>query len=460
MLKKIGIAIEGKTFNYNGLSVQIDGDGLATLITDVGEILTFTTGNLSSVLNDSISFKHMGEKEKVINRTGSRGKKFKYTLREKRRYFINDVPVITTSCGRVVDVDQFGLPYHPDALDEKQYYDLDGEIVTLNSDLKQKAILRDDLMMPIFLGSKGEIRLSFKVDRYAIANDEGKAYLFDQSAGLINCARVMQYEKVARASIKKHFFTKQCPEASYNYDDLMARAYEEITKALTKFSSDKTINSVSQKSERKTMSDEDRLKFKQENLEISLIKGERQWITNPTYRAMWRLARDNSEKVKEGKTVSLNATLSRKAFQHIERKGQEEVDTDIFSMMSNISSDSFVDDTQFALMTMDDEIDLDDLVGASDDVIGINWSQAHTDYDELMDIIEESEGLEPEIQNAIVKDALIKLSPERLDEVKVLMRSGSASRDERKVKAATEAAKNDNSVEEVEVSDEEPEIEE
>ena len=442
MLAKKNAERTGKFIEIDGFSAQINENGGAVALDKDGNNFLLTHENILSFFGNSVNFKMIDEngydrveEGSVSEYMGIRGKSFKYTERVKCVYSTNGEPTITTSNAEEVIVDQFGYPFHPDAMNEKQYFTLEGDIITMNDEGKIKQKLDRKLRMPIFLNfGKIRVSLSYQVDCYSIADHEGKSYLFDQSAQLIDGDRVLKHDRVIKGVINKIFSIRQCIEGSYYYEDLINRGREVVTKSLINIDYDKAIKTVSSKSTRKKVSDEERLKYKLENPKEAFAKCEENWVQQALFNEFRRLSWKNSEKEKGGRAVSLTAAARRKAVK-VDESG---VVVNLFDMMSYCDEKSLANESECEddgieeFMGTAESLDLDNNLNDS--------KQAEIDKDNLLRIIDETEG---DInQDHIIKQMIRSLPSNRYEDLQLLIKES--------LMAPTRNARNARSAEEIE----------
>lgn len=427
---------KGKVIIRNGLQAQVDDSGLLVVIEN-GNNIKFTADGMSVILlgTEGIICRCVDKdgnarhpKADVVTRIGTRGKKFNYTERLRLEFYYDGKPVITTKYGAVVQVDQDGIPYHPEALSKTQHISQDGEYVVIdeNGFVQQEL---GDIRLPVSINAGViSLNLCFQVDRISFADLDGRALLFDQSAIEIDGARVVKYDKLIAAVINKTLPLKQCIEASYAYDDLMNRGREVAIKSLIQVDYDKAINTVSKNKSRKKISDEERIKYKLENPEKAFAECEENWVQQALFNEFRRLAWKNSEKEKGGRGVSLNAMLAKNSSQ-IDENGAS---VSIFDMMKESEEGLFDDDSEFGLDsdTSNEVFEFDNmeqLLGSDEfcDNNLMNLEQANRDKDEMIAISEEKG--EDELHAA-----LRRLPTHRYEDLQTLLRMNIASNDRSK----------------------------
>ena len=423
MLAKKGAERNGKVIIKFGLNTQIDENGAAALIHE-GRNWMATRESLQELLGATVSvqiFDENGnptrEELKSIHRVGARGKKFRYDPTLAYRYSLNGKPVLRTAYGTPVDVDQFGFPIHPDAYGEKQYYSMDGELVTLNFDFTVKEVLNEDLKMPIFLHGEKKIALSFQRDRYAIADMDGKCLLFDQSGIAIDDTRVMKFERLIRGVINKTLPLRKCVEGSYFYEDLIAVGHATIVRSLIKCDSDKALTTVSSTSKRKKVSDAERLKYKQENPEAAIAKCEENWVQQALFNEFRRLAWKHSEKEKGGRAVSMTLAVRRKAVK-LDNDGAQ---VDLIAMMNDCEEGSFGHEEDFDSSPFNE---MEELIGSEEapETYLMDVKQANEDMDRLLEMQDRMEGIDSDIRMAAIQKEMSKLSSQRQEDLAALLK--------------------------------------
>ena len=166
MLAHKGAQRTGKKITQFGLPAQVDENGLAVVL-NKGDSICLNQDGVESILGEKLEFNAIDEMGRprsseaaIIQYEGLRGKKFKYT--ERVRHTCSN---ITTTNGLPVILDQFGHPYHTDALRDTQYYSLEGDIVTLNEINKVHQKLTTDMRFPIYIRhGRNIINLSYQID--------------------------------------------------------------------------------------------------------------------------------------------------------------------------------------------------------------------------------------------------------------------------------------------------------
>lgn len=428
MYVNIGTARNGKVIIQNGLEAQVDDNGAAALISNHRNWMA-TRDEIESMLGVEIDVEVIDEhgspcKEnlKPIHRVGARGKKFTYYPAQSYLYTYKGSPVIRNSVGTAIFVDQYGAPRHPGAYKEKQYYSMDGELVTLTNAFTVKEVLEQNLRMPIFIrqNDKRVATLSFQKDRYAIADMEGKCLIFDQSGIAIDDARVMKYEKLIRGVINKTLPLKQCVEGSYFYEDLIAVGYATIVRSLIKCDSDKALTTVSSTSKRKKVTDAERLKYKQENPELAIAQCEENWVQQALFNEFRRLAWKHSEKEKGGRAVSMSAAARRNAVR-VDEDGSQ---IDINAMMEDCGEPLFDKTEEFASISLENE-EIESIIGHDEtpDTILMNANQASADMEFLLEFQEKCEGFDSVTRETMLRDEMRKLPVERQEDLSILLRN-------------------------------------
>jgi hypothetical protein len=423
------VELTGKTISTSDFTAQVDVNGTAVVINNDGSPMLLTHENLISILGHDVEAKVVdsygnvrAEDVEVISRLGFRGKKFEYSERLKIFYQHNGRPIVKTLYGAPVAVDQYGHPFHVEALNQKQYYSLEGKIVTLNRDHTVKNTLGSKLRVPIFVvKGSSTLTLSYQDSKYSLADLEGKCLLFDQSGSVIDDQRVMKFDRLVKGVIAKRFPLKQSIEGSYYYEDLLNKGREVVVKALIKFDAEKCINTVSKNDKRKKVSDQERLNYKIENQSAAIEAGEMNWVQQPLFSEFRRLAWKSSEKYMDGRTISLEI-VSLKA-------GKKKGNHNIFDMLSECSESLFDDPEGITIGSIEDKSEnnvLDDIIlpdSTNEDYL-FNVDQARSDYEDFIELIEKNENKVSQSQlDGMVQKALLSLSDDRRDDLQALLKA-------------------------------------
>lgn len=189
----------------------------------------------------------------------------------------------------------------------------------------------------------------------------------DKAGNPITKARVDSHVASIVGLIRSYFPSLRCSEASMEFEDIKSECELETMKSLVNWDPEASINSVTKFNDRKLKTDEEHLKWKQENREKHLLAAEGSWVRGRLVMYLWRLRYNNSEEQKGGRSQSFESILV-KANKVLTFDGSEE---NIFS------------GTDFTIDSLDSS---DTMFGREDLSLAlINSEQAQNDIDWLLE---------------------------------------------------------------------------